>query len=585
MEKISVALLSFLANAGWQVALVAAVASVAARFLRRATAQSRHALWVVALLVAFALPLLAFIPFVRQTREHKAISAGAVATRNAVAADPLLEPAYETSASVPGAKAPGTTFPPSRLPHDLSVPIWFANVLLIVYAAFVFWRGAGLIFAWLRTRALVQSSTTAEFPQAVQDVIARCVEQTRVGAVRFLTSPAVPAPLTVGAMPPIIVLPENLVAERDEALLVSAVGHELVHIARRDYLLNFVYRLFYIPLSFHPAAALIKRRIDETRELRCDEVVTDRLLSPAAYARSLVTLAGAAHAFRRPATVAVGIADADILEERIMSMLKKRRISSARRMLLLATAALVFAIPCIAAAPYAMHLKVQSTEHPATIAAAMATFPSAPSAKPERQQEPAKTAAADDKTIGFVYAPQSQEPSQEESAARLKRKIAEEKIAQQREILEKKLADGQLTPEQAAELKKKLEQATLLGEVQLSPEERAARQKREEEELAARARHLAELSKAAKITMQQAIDAALRQQPGTVMESALVGERKFLLRRSDGSVTAGSFANNEGSPAQPMYRIVIISGDENAPVRTIVLVSAIDGSILRTAVE
>src|SRR5207237_780075 len=144
--------------------------------------------------------------------------------------------------------------------------------------------------------------------------------------------------------------------------------------------------------------------------------------SPTAYARSLVELAGAAHAFRRPATIAVGIADADILEERIMSMLKKPRISSAKRTLLLAAATLILALPCIAAAPYAMHLNVATP-----LAAAVAPPAPAPVGQTEPAQQNVKTTQTNSgretasqeerarvkaeilaKTeIGFSYAPQS----------------------------------------------------------------------------------------------------------------------------------------------------------------------------------
>jgi hypothetical protein len=58
--------------------------------------------------------------------------------------------------------------------------------------------------------------------------------------------------------------------------------------------------------------------------LGCDELVTDRSLERAVYARSLVQLAGAAITVGRPtATITVGVADADILEERVMTILNR----------------------------------------------------------------------------------------------------------------------------------------------------------------------------------------------------------------------------------------------------------------------
>ena len=50
--------LSFLLNASWQVALVAVVASLADLLLRRTMARYRHWVWVAALMLSLALPLL-----------------------------------------------------------------------------------------------------------------------------------------------------------------------------------------------------------------------------------------------------------------------------------------------------------------------------------------------------------------------------------------------------------------------------------------------------------------------------------------------------------------------------------------------
>src|SRR5581483_4006156 len=151
-------------------------------------------------------------------------------------------------------------------------------------------------------------------------------------------------------------------------LLTSAIGHELVHVSRRDYLFNLICELAWLPLSFHPAAALVRRRIRQTRELRCDELVTDRLLEAEVYARSLVRLAGSAAAPGHPAiTLAVGIADADILEERVMTMLRRSKTDVRRKNLLLLAASLLLAAPCVAAVPFALRISINSQGRGASV--------------------------------------------------------------------------------------------------------------------------------------------------------------------------------------------------------------------------
>src|SRR4029077_14061527 len=107
--------------------------------------------------------------------------------------------------------------------------------------------------------------------------------------------------------------------------ILSRLGHELAHIRRHDFLLNLVYELLILPISFRPAAALIKARIDQTRELACDEIAAECLSTSTQYARSLLTIAQSMSANQRPGTVgyALGLFDTNTLEDRIMNVLAR----------------------------------------------------------------------------------------------------------------------------------------------------------------------------------------------------------------------------------------------------------------------
>jgi hypothetical protein len=166
-----------------------------------------------------------------------------------------------------------------------------------------------------------------------------------------MRSETLPVPVTIGLAHPVVILPETLLHEGNTELLTSAIGHEFIHVARNDYALNFIYELLYLPLSFHPAAALLRRRIKQTRELCCDELVAARLLNAEVYARSLLRLAGSAPTLRRlSVTTTVGIADADILEARIMSLLTKPKMTTRWKKMLLVIVSILLLVPCVAAA-------------------------------------------------------------------------------------------------------------------------------------------------------------------------------------------------------------------------------------------
>ena len=101
-------------------------------------------------------------------------------------------------------------------------------------------------------------------------------------------SPELSGPVTAGRT---IIVPGTLVQETSEDVLTTAIGHEMAHIARRDFYWNLLYELLLLPLSFHPIAWLMRAEIGRTRELACDELVTLRLMDASTYARSVMSIA------------------------------------------------------------------------------------------------------------------------------------------------------------------------------------------------------------------------------------------------------------------------------------------------------
>jgi len=238
-----------------------------------------------------------------------------------------------------------------------------AAALVGLYAMFLVYRGIKLLRAWRRTRTLIRGAYSVSFPDHIQKIIAECQAAIGFARVRIVCSTVVPVPITAGVLHPVIILPEWLLSEADKDVLSSAIGHELVHVARRDYILNLIYELIYLPLSFHPAAALLRRRIRQTRELCCDDLVAKKMLRPEVYARSLVRLIGwAPPAGRLAADTTIGITDADILEVRIMSLLATPKLSALRRTLLLIAASLLLITPCVAAASFAIRFDINGPE-------------------------------------------------------------------------------------------------------------------------------------------------------------------------------------------------------------------------------
>jgi len=370
MRVIAQLVLTFLLNASWQSALLVAFAILCDWLLRGLAARYRHLLWVITLVSCLVLPLLSCAPLTKTLWRDQRANIGV--TAKPIVISRILSPDVdETESSNSEAPASSIKAEPARRIFSMSpihVKPSLAEALLALYVILLLWRTANLLRAWRRTRVIVKSAYKFTFPQRAQTIIQRC--QAAIGSqrVRILCSMNVPVPITFGLINPVVILPERLLHEIDEELLTTAVGHELIHVARRDYLANLIYEFIYLPLSFHPAAALVRRRIKQTRELCCDESVAAKLMRADVYARSLVRMIGWAPPTRRLAIdTTIGIDESDTLEVRIMSLLKTPKLSSPRRALLLIAAALLLLTPCVAAAKLGLSLDFERQDTAASL--------------------------------------------------------------------------------------------------------------------------------------------------------------------------------------------------------------------------
>ena len=353
MKLSSQLLLTFLFNAFWQIALMVALASLGSWLLRNSLARHRHWVWATALCLAFLVP---------------AFTASQTLFDNVT--QPNAPVSYERQNIALFVNEAVPPLPETELASTFKINQSLALTILGIYFAFLLYSSFKLIQAWQTTRTIRRRATEIEPNDSVAEVIRRCELEfgTHAGSVRVFRSETLPVPVTTGLFNPVIILPGSLLREGNTDLLTSAIGHEFVHVARRDYVLNLIYELLFIPVSFHPAAALLRRRVRETRELCCDELVAERILKAEVYARSLVRLASSAPPLRRlSVTTTVGIADADILEARIMSLLKKPNFRPRWRKSLLIAVSLLLLVPCAAAAAVAVRFDVETTpQEPAT---------------------------------------------------------------------------------------------------------------------------------------------------------------------------------------------------------------------------
>jgi bla regulator protein blaR1 len=358
-------LLTFLFNASWQIVLIAAAATLCDLLLRGTPTRCRHAVWVISLFLALLVPALGLSSHLSHSStvssqltpkiESTPVVITTIRSMEGEEIKPVEQKAPAAAKSEP-VRVAENSWPQIRLGRNLAAAFVALYLLFVLYAATRF------VCAWRRTRKIVRTAFPFEVPESIQSIVSAC-EQAINARAQIMCSHAVAVPITVGTRRPLIILPSSILSETDEEILTSAIGHELVHVARRDYLTNLIYEFFFLPLSFHPAAMLMRRRIRQTRELCCDEWVVSRLLKPEVYARSLVRLIGAVPITRRlAADTTIGIAESENLEVRIMSLLKMRRLSNRRNAFLLISALVLLVLPCLAASSFALSFEIKGQE-------------------------------------------------------------------------------------------------------------------------------------------------------------------------------------------------------------------------------
>jgi beta-lactamase regulating signal transducer with metallopeptidase domain len=306
--------LTFLSNALWQPLVITSAALACDRLMRNFPARQRHNLWVAALALCVLLPLL---------------SASSLLHKEAQPSTPVsvisIQVGTSDSPPPPSLSVLRGFFRPRS--QTFSPPLGLTILTLVCYLISLLLHGAKLWRAGKETKALLAGSVRREIPERLALIKRQCQRALGLKGVTLLFSSQTTVPITAGRRS--IILPEALFDSATPDLLSAAMGHEMAHIKRRDFAFNLCYQLLSIPLAFHPAVVFIKRRINETRELACDEMVTERWLDALDYARSLLRLADFAMVFHRP-TYSLGVFEADILEERIMKLIERKPSLSGR---------------------------------------------------------------------------------------------------------------------------------------------------------------------------------------------------------------------------------------------------------------
>lgn len=110
-------------------------------------------------------------------------------------------------------------------------------------------------------------------------------EKVMVHVSEFVTSP-----LTIGYIKPVILLPLSALSHLTPQQVEAVLLHEVSHIKRYDYIINFILSIIHTLLYFNPFVKQFMKVIETERETCCDELVLQFGYDKIGYASALVTL-------------------------------------------------------------------------------------------------------------------------------------------------------------------------------------------------------------------------------------------------------------------------------------------------------
>jgi beta-lactamase regulating signal transducer with metallopeptidase domain/peptidoglycan/xylan/chitin deacetylase (PgdA/CDA1 family) len=276
IESLAAALLHSI----WQIALVSFCLLAALRLIPKANAQLRYSLASGALLLSLFLPLITFV----YTNQFPFYFSNQRVISQKTSENIRLEQIRLEEALAPD-KKPGTSFNTFEIENSVVnwktrlsgyfatyspvlVAFWLIGILFFSFRLFGgFWQ-----VRQLKTREVSEPEEFWQFR------FQRLCEKLQIRQkVKLLQSNLVKSPMVVGWLKPVILIPTSIFLQMKPDQLETIIAHELMHIRRFDYLVNFVQNFVEILFFYHPCVWWISTEIRRERECACDDAVLTTL--------------------------------------------------------------------------------------------------------------------------------------------------------------------------------------------------------------------------------------------------------------------------------------------------------------------
>jgi len=301
-----------------------AAAGALAAALRGRSASTRHLVWQCALVGSVALlALLPLAPRIDVTLPDRVArmltpSGDLSRTQGSIAPTP---PTPEAADVAHTSRVPSRGAAPARRidPASVLALCWLIGTLAV-------------LIAQAAAHGALRRLEAAARPIDREDVLAEVATLRRQlgvrATVRVRASAQARGPLTWGWKHAIVLLPADWHAWSRERLRIVLL-HELAHVERADYAVQWLASLACALYWFHPLVWSSASRLRRESELACDDRVLGAGTPASDYAHELLSLARDVRAQRQAASIAIGMARPSQIEGRLLAMLDDCRSRTA----------------------------------------------------------------------------------------------------------------------------------------------------------------------------------------------------------------------------------------------------------------
>lgn len=213
-----------------------------------------------------------------------------------------------------------------------STALWYSNTveflpyLSLTWIMITFVLAVKLFIELYNVNQLPKTGTSpadpaleARFHQLVEQVKLTCTPQ-------ILISLKNDVPMAIGWVKPVVLIPITMLSGLTPAQLDMLILHELAHIRRHDYLVNFIQTLVEIFLFFHPGVRWVSKQMRNEREYCSDDIAVQHCGNPVAYAHTLADTASICDSHRNHSIPAMAMAaSGGDLKQRVIRLIDQNQ--------------------------------------------------------------------------------------------------------------------------------------------------------------------------------------------------------------------------------------------------------------------